>query len=167
MRPQDIAVLLKIIISPPNWMNKTIAEDLFLSPAEIGLSLQRSAMAELLDPSKRKVMRTALLEFLQYGLSRVFPAIKGPIAVGIPTTFSSPVMTVHFMSNQSSEKIVWASPDGNVRGETISPLYPGAVNAALKDPRLYELLSLVDVMRLGKIREKEIALKLLKEKFNT
>lgn len=164
MRPQDIVVLFKIIISNPNWMNKSISEDLFLSPAEISYSLQRSVFAELLDPSKRKVMRRAFLEFIQYGLPRVFPAIRGPIAIGIPTAFSSPVMSEYFMINQLNELVVWPYSEGKARGESIHPLYPNAVKAALKDPQLYELLALVDVMRMGKVREKEIAIKLLKEK---
>jgi hypothetical protein len=166
MRPQDIAVLLKIIISDSNWMSKAIAEDLFLSPSEISYSLQRSALAGLLDSSKRKVMRRTFLEFIQYGLPRVFPAMRGPIAIGIPTAFSSPVMSSYFMTNQLNEMVVWPYAEGAVRGETISPLYPNAVQAALKDQTLYELLSLADVMRMGKIREKEIALRLLEEKFS-
>ncbi|WP_149694956.1 hypothetical protein [Chitinophaga sp. CF418] len=167
MRPQDIAVLLKIIISPSNWMNKDIAEALLLSPAEISYSLQRSTLAELIDPSKRKVMRKTFLEFIRYGLPHVFPAIKGAIAVGIPTAFSSPVMSKHLMTNQSSEMVVWPYLEGQARGESIIPLYPNAVKAALRDPELYELFALVDTMRLGKVREKEIALNLLKEKFDT
>lgn len=147
-------------------MSKEIADGLFLSPAEISYSLQRSALAELLDFSKKKVMRKTFLEFIQYGLPRVFPAVKGPIAVGIPTAFSSPVMSAYFMTNQFNEMVVWPYADGQARGESINPLYPNAVKAALKSPELYELFSLVDVMRLGKVREKEIALKLLKEKFS-
>ncbi len=166
MRPQDIAVLLKIMISDADWMSKTIAADLFLSPAEVSYSLQRSALAELLDPLKRKVMRKGFLEFIQFGLPRVFPVIRGGISIGFPTAFSSPVMLPHLMTNEFNEVVVWAHAAGNARGETISPLYPNAVKAALKDQKIYELLSLVDVMRMGKVREKEIALRLLKEKFS-
>lgn len=165
MRPQDIVVLLKIIISDPSWMNKDLAEALLLSPAEISYSLQRSSLAELIDPSKRKVMRKTFLEFIQYGLSHVFPAIRGPIAKGVPTAFSAPLMSKHFMTNKNSEHIVWPYVEGTARGESIAPLYPNVVKAALKDQALYDLLALVDVMRLGKVREKEIALNLLKEKF--
>ncbi len=165
MRPQDIAVLLKIVISPSNWMNKDIAEALFLSPAEVSYSLQRSALAGLTDPSKRKIMKKTFLEFIRYGLPYVFPAIKGSIAAGVLTAFSSPVISKHFMTNKSSETVVWAYPEGEARGESIIPLYPNAVKAALKDPELYDLFALVDTLRLGKVREKEIALNLLKEKF--
>lgn len=167
MRPQDVAVLLKIIISPSEWMNKDIAEALLLSPAEVSYSLQRSALADLIDPSKRKVLRKTFLDFIRYGLPHVFPAIRGAIAVGVPTAFSSPIMSQHLMTNQLSDVVVWPYPEGEARGESISPLYPNAVNAALKDRELYDLFALVDTMRLGKVREKEIALNLLKEKFNT
>jgi hypothetical protein len=165
MRPQDVVVLLQIIISDPNWMNKDIAGALFMSASEVSYSLQRSALAELIDPSRRKVMRKTFLEFIQYGLPRVFPAIKGPIAIGLPTAYSSPIMSSYLMTNQFSEMIVWPYPEGEARGESINPLYPNAVKAALMNSKLYELLALVDVMRLGKVREKEIALNLLKEKF--
>ncbi|WP_123864747.1 hypothetical protein [Chitinophaga barathri] len=166
MRPQDIAVLIKIAVSQESLMNKDLATALHLSPAEIGYSLQRSAYARLIDLSKRKVMRNTFLEFIEYGLPVVFPAIKGPLAIGVPTAYSAPVMASYLMNNSSQEQIVWAHPDGTARGETISPLYPNAIVAALNDPELHNLLALVDVMRLGKVREKKIAIKLLSQKFD-
>ena len=164
MRPQDVVVLLKIAIAPYNWMGKDLATDLFLSPAEISYSLQRSAQTHLLDPSRKLVMRNTLLEFIQYGLPHAFPAVRGPLAVGIPTAYSSPAIASRLMMNDRTEKIVWAYPAGDARGEAISPLYPNAVKAALKDSELYELLALVDVMRIGRVREKEMAMILLKNK---
>lgn len=166
MRPQDIVILLKIIVSAPNWMNKGIADGLLLSPSEVGYSLQRSLLAGLIDSSKRKVMRKALEEFIQYGLARVFPARRGPVTIGVPTAFSSSIISAQLMTNEHNEVVVWPFAEGEVRGESINPLYPNAVKAALKDPELYEFLCLVEVMRIGKIREKEIALKLLREKFS-
>ena len=42
MRPQDIVVLLKIILlDKKDWQKKDLATELFLSPAEISLSLQQ------------------------------------------------------------------------------------------------------------------------------
>jgi hypothetical protein len=163
MRPHDIAVLLKIIITPGEWMNKDLSISLGISPAEIGNSLQRSMLAGLLDGSKKRVMRNALLDFIQYGLPFVFPAIKGPMARGIPTGYSAPIMSDNLMTN---EQIVWAYPKGTARGEVILPLYPNAVEAALGDRHLYDLLALLDVMRLGKVREREIGMKLLKQIFD-
>lgn len=155
MRPQDLAVLLKISISGNSWLNKDIAAALFISPAEVSYSLQRSAISGLIEPGKRKVMKLALLEFIQYGFPYVFPAIKGPIARGIPTAWSSPFMAKKIMSN---EQLVWPYAKGSVRGGSIIPLYPGAIDAALSDETFYHVLTLLDVMRIGKVREKEVAI---------
>ena len=101
-------------------------------------------------------MKSALLGCIKYGLPYVFPVIRGPLSVGIATAWSSSFMATKFSSN---EQLVWPYPKGNMRGSSIMPLYPGAVIAVQADPELYQLLTLVDVMRIGKIREKEIAIK--------
>ena len=43
------------------------------------------------------------------------------------------------------------------------PLYPSAPKAARKDPKLYELLALVDMLRLGRARERAMAEQQLNE----
>lgn len=162
MRPHDIAVLLKIIVSPEGWMHKNLADALKISQAEISYSLNRSMLAGLIDGSKRKVNRQALLEFLQYGLPYAFPAVKGPVMRGVPTAYAAPVMAGHVIT---TDPVVWAHPKGQARGESVVPLYPNAVEAALGDRELYDLLALVDVLRLGKVRERAHAVKLLKQNF--
>jgi len=57
--------------------------------------------------------------------------------------------------------LVWPHPEGKVRGESIEPLYPSAVDAARRDSRLYECLALVDALRIGRAREKKLAIDLL------
>lgn len=161
MRPQDIAVLLKIMTSPPGWMNKQLAEALLLSPAEVTYSLRRSAAAGLLDFSRKNVMQQPFLDFIKYGLPYVFPAVKGAVGLGVPTAYAAPVMSGQVAA--ATDKIVWPHLEGNAKGESIQPLYPNVVKAALKDQKLYDLLALVDVMRVGKVREKDAAMKLLRE----
>jgi len=156
MRPQDLAVLLKISVSDNNWLNKDLSKSLNISQSEISYSLQRSAIAGLIDGSKRKVMKDALLEFIVHGLPYVFPAVRGPVTVGIATAWSSPFMAEKFAS---TEQLVWPYPKGKVRGGSINPLYPGAIEAVQTDEQLYHLLALLDVMRIGKVREKEVAVR--------
>jgi hypothetical protein len=55
----------------------------------------------------------------------------------------------------SSEHYVWPTGKGNLRGHSIVPLYPSAIEAAQNDRKLYELLALVDALRVGRAREKE------------
>lgn len=163
MRPQDVAVLLKImVLQGRTWMKKDLAQQLFISPAEIGHSLNRSQLAGLIDPDQKKVLKKTFLEFLIHGFPYVFPVQAGGLTIGIPTAYSAPVLNKYIVSE---EKIVWPYPEGKVRGHAIAPLYKGAVKASLQDPEFYELLCLCDVLRVGRVREKQKAKELLEARF--
>jgi len=156
MKPQDVLLLLKISsLDNKPWRQKIIAEELSMSQSEISESVSRSKYAGLLDPKGKKVMRLALMEFIQYGLRYVFPQKPGPVVRGVTTAHSASPLKEHI---QSSEDYVWPYGKGTVRGHSIIPLYPSVPEAALKDKRLYELLVLVDALRVGRAREKEIAI---------
>ncbi len=163
MRPQDIVVLLKILCyDSHNWYNKDLANDLFLSTAEISNSLQRSASSGLIDTDKKKVRVQSLLDFLIYGIQYVFTQRPNNISRGIPTAHSHPFMRLQFSSDQL---YVWPDAESDEKGLSVQPLYPGVVNAAKKDEKLYLMLALIDVLRMGKTREKEVAITKLKELF--
>ncbi len=163
LKPQDIVVLLKILcFGQRNWMGKDLAQQLYLSPAEISHSLQRNANAGLLDIETKTVRSQALLELLRYGIPYIFPQRAGSVTRGLPTAHSHPFFKDKIVS---SEMYVWRDAESSIRGFGIEPLYPGAVNAAKQDSRLYLYLSLTDVLRIGKVREKEIAIDKLQEKF--
>lgn len=156
MRPQDIVILLKIIIKEREpWQNKDLAGELFLSPAEISLSLQRNAVAGLIDSEKKKVHRQTFMEFLEYGFHVVFPVKPGGITRGLPTAHSHPFMQQYFKSDRP---YVWPDIMGNEIGESIIPLYDNVVKAAQLDQNLYKMLALLDVIRVGKTRELRVAL---------
>ena len=159
MRPQDVAILLKILLcGEQSWMKKDLAADLFLSPAEVGHSLNRSELAGLVDPGQKKVLKRAFLEFLFHGFAYVFPVRPGSITVGIPTAYSAPVMKDYIVS---SEPVVWLYAKGKTKGQSIEPLYKGAIEASRKDPLFYDILCLCDALRIGRLREKEQAKKIL------
>ncbi|RYZ27694.1 MAG: hypothetical protein EOP49_42100 [Sphingobacteriales bacterium] len=163
MRPQDIVVLLKIIsLNGETWMNKELAAALFLSPAEISNSLHRSTISGLLDADRCRVRLQSLIEFLNYGLPYVFPQMPGGMAKGMPTGHSHDYLKDKIIT---SETLVWPDAENNHRGFSVQPLYPGAVRAAKSDARLYLYLALTDVLRMGKVREKALALEKLKEEF--
>lgn len=152
MRPQDVAVLLKIVaLGREPWLARDLALSLCLSPAEVSNSLKRSAVAGLLDTARRKVSNVALLEFLRFGLPYVFPQRPGGMVRGLPTAHAAPPLSAKFLSD---EPYVWPSAKGTSKGQSITPLYPGAVEASLEDPALYELLALADALRVGRTRER-------------
>ena len=162
MRPHDIVVLLKIISMQDNWLNKDLANSLFISSSEISESLNRSMIARLVSPDKKKVFKNALLKFIENGLSFVFPAAPGAIVRGIPTAHSAPVLKEFILAE---DVYVWPSPDGRAKGQAIAPLYPNQVQAVLHDEKLYDMLALIDSVRVGKVREAEKALELLRQYF--
>lgn len=161
MRPQDVVVLLKLIAGgEKKWEQNALAEELELSQAEISQSLSRSKYCGLLDHSKKCVMRNALYDFIVYGLKYVFPQQPGAVVRGIATAHSAYPLNEFI---QSEEKYVWPSATGNIRGQTVFPLYPNQVKAVKKDARLYELCALLDAIRVGKSREVELAKNELKK----
>lgn len=160
--PQDIVILLKIIaLGNTAWLQNSLAESLRISQSEVSKSLMRSKYAGFLDASSKKVSRLALMEFLQYGIRYAFPQQPGALVRGVPTAHSaSPLNSVI----QSGEHYVWASGTGTLRGQSILPLYPSVVAAIKEDAVLYELLALIDAIRVGRAREKELAIQELKKR---
>jgi hypothetical protein len=162
MSPLDVVVLLKIIsLGDQSWTQITLADTLFMSQSEISKSMSRSKYAGLLDTSGKNVRRLALMEFLQYGITYVYPQQLGPVVRGVPTAHSAAPLNEVI---QSTEPYVWPSGKSNLRGQSIVPLYPTVVDAIKIDPKLHELLALVDAVRVGKAREKELAITELKKR---
>lgn len=162
MSPLDVVVLLKIIsMGNQLWNQKPLAEALFMSQSEISKSFKRSKYAGLLDSTGKNVRKLALMEFLQYGIAYVYPMQPGAIVRGIPTAHSAAPLRELI---QSAEPYVWPSGKGTLRGQSIVPLYPSVVDAVQNDSKLHELLALVDSLRVGKAREKELAIAELKKR---
>lgn len=106
-------------------------------------------------------MKLSLFEFIVYGIRYVFPEHPGAMVRGIPTSHSAPPLNKLFSENDA---YVWPSAKGTVRGQAINPLYPSVLIATEKDEKLYELLTLIDAVRVGKAREKELATKELEKR---
>ena len=163
MKAQDVLLLLKIIsVDDANWNQKPIAEALCLSQSEVSEAVGRCKFAGLLSPNGKTVMKLALLEFLQYGLRYVFPQQPGAVVRGVPTSHSASPLKEQI---QSSEDYVLPYGKGSVRGHSIVPLYPSVPEAALKDTKLHQMLALVDALRVGRVRERELAIVELKKRF--
>jgi len=54
---------------------------------------------------------------------------------------------------------VWPDLHNKERGLAIEPLYSNQVKACKKDDKLYKLLALIDVIRVGRVREISVAVK--------
>lgn len=161
MRPQDVVILLKIIAKGDRkWQNKDLVHELYISGSEISKSLARSEFAGLIGHDRRNVFRQSLMEFIQYGLHYVFPAQPGGMSNGILTGHSHPVIAERF---HPEFKYVWPDATSYDRGLSIQPLYSTVVKAVKEDAVLYKLLAMIDVIRVGRVREMKLAIDELKK----
>jgi hypothetical protein len=165
LKPQDVLVVLKLAAHPEaDWSYPKLAADLSMSASEVHSSVRRAARSGLLlDNERHTANRKALLEFLVHGIKYVFPAERGVFTRGLPTAHAASPLKEQFAPNDEPPP-VWPDPEGPVRGQELEPLYRSVPKAARGDQRLYELLALVDAVRGGRARERELAVKELRNR---
>ena len=98
-----------------------------------------------------------------HGLKYVFPARLGGPSRGVPTAWAAPILADRIVSSET-DRPVWPHGDGKARGPSVTPLYESAPDAAMRDPKLYELLALVDAIRLGGARDRKVATAVLEKR---
>lgn len=165
IKAQDILVLLKLVTQRDEpWTYNCLAAELDLSPSQLHAAVRRaieSGLALERDGRVRVITRN-LEEFLVHALRYISVPERGPKSRGMATLTSAPPFTALFLEDE--EPIVWPDPSGDVRGESLEPIYKSAPAAARRDPKLYELLVIADALRAGRARERQAASKELKKK---
>ncbi len=167
LKPQDIVVVLKYVaLGKRRASFSTIAHELAMSPSEVHAATKRAEKAGLLSNRADGMFPVLqnLEEFVVHGLPYVFVPERAGLARGILTGFSAPVLKAQSAGIvRPRVPYVWPSAEGNSRGEAISPLYKSVPHAVKEDDGLYALLALVDVLRIGRARERQLAVEILKD----
>ncbi|MFO8040448.1 hypothetical protein E1H12_10970 [Geitlerinema sp. P-1104] len=163
LKPQDVVILLKVHCWQGDWTYEQLALSLKTSTSVVYESLKRCEVSRLYHRNHRQVMREALLEFLVHGVKYVFPATVGNLKRGIPTAHSAELLKSLLVVSEPMP-YVWAFSRGKVKGQEIKPLYKQLPEIIGNDRRFYELVCLVDALRIGKVREQELAITVLKER---
>ena len=165
LRPLDIVVLLKLSLMEGRPPYLQLAQELHLYPSEVYTSLKRARLSHLVQGQKKedRLNRSALLEFLLHGVRYAFPAEIGAMTRGVPTAYAAPPLEQSIVSGGEPPP-VWPYAGGAVRGYSFAPLHKNVPLAALEDPNLYELLALVDALRNGRARERDLAARALKKR---
>ena len=166
MRPQDVVILLKMVtLHDKNWTFSKIANSLQISESEVSYAMERNVAAGLVSSDKTRINKLALRDFLIYGLKYVFPPQPGSTTRGIVTAHSAPPVNQYITEN--GDNYVWKYYKGTKRGNSIVPLYEKIPMIVENQPELYEFLTIIDTIRIGKKREIEIAINELDKKLNT
>jgi len=162
LKPQDVFIIIKLVaISHDQWSYASLASDLYISTSEAHAGIKRAINAHLLDPQGKHPLRNSLEEFLIHGVKYAFPPDHGGLTRGIATGYAGPPLK-NMITQPAELPPVWPDPEGDTRGYEFSPLYKSVPKAVKKDNNLYELLTLVDAIRDGRARERELAIKELR-----
>ena len=154
LKPQDLVAALKLAVGP-SLTYPQLAVALSLSLSEAHGAVKRAQAAGLLL-SDRQPNRPAILEFVVHGVRYAFPPVRGGITRGMPTAHAA-LPLVEFIVQDNDPVPVWPDPQGEARGASFKPLYRGAPKAARGDGKLYQCLSLIDALRGGRARERNLA----------
>ncbi len=164
LKPQEIYILFAIANSHEEWTFESLGAELTLAPSQVFKSLERAEQAQLYVKARRRVIRRNLLEFVVHGLRYAFPATVGPIQRGFAADWRAPGLG-EFMVSDSEDSFVWPHPQGTHRGQAIAPLHESLPAFAVQDPRLHAQYALVELLRVGGARERQVAAELLENRF--
>lgn len=158
LRSQDILVLAKLLAyAGPRPAMATMAGALSISSSEVHGALGRLARARLISAEGSRPLTANIEEFLLHGIKYMFPVSRGGPAVGLVTAHAALAQASGAASRSGAAPAsdagnadvpsVWPFEGGNDRGLALEPIYRTAPAAALRDPALYELLAVIDVLR--------------------
>lgn len=164
IKSQDILIVLYLLTQPNGWIQADVAKNLMLSPAEVSNSMNRCVASGFVNAEKNRVNKLAFREFLIGGLKYAFPAEISTKVRGIATAHSASPITERIAEGE--DIYVWSYYLGTRRGYGVKPLYKSVPKIAAQNPALYELLVIADTLRIGKVREVEIAIEELDKRLN-
>lgn len=164
LRPLDIPVALYLAIFP-GAPYSDLAHDLQISVSTAHYAVKRliySGLARQTLEANRVVNVAALLEFLEHGIRYAFPTHRQRPRRGVPTAHAAPVLQKYL--DAEIDPVVWPTVRGKTVGAAVEPLLESAPELTERCPQVYDLLTLVDALRIGTARDREIASRILKER---
>jgi hypothetical protein len=160
----DIVVLLELLRRPAGgWTVRSLAMDLRLPSASVQRSLERLGATPAYDAGRRRVSMWGCTELFEHALRFIAPVVRGGETRGLATSWAAPPLSQH-LAAVDELPLVWPDPLGEQRGLEIQPLHPAVVSLARADPEMYELLALIDGLRVGDTRTRKLAAELLRER---
>lgn len=165
LKPQDLVVALKVLTKGKDkWNQRELAQSLGMSLSEVNGAIRRAIQAGLMIGGESKnqapqAVPYALQEFIKHGVRYSFPVERGSITRGIPSGTVGAQLEGEVSKLKENEIPVWPSSQGKVRGVGIKPLYRSIPDVVEKEENkdLYCMLSLVDMIRDGRARERNLA----------
>jgi hypothetical protein len=168
LRPVDLVVAVKLATNRGReFVLSTLAEELGLAVSVVHGSIRRCELARLVSRSAGSIraIRAAVKEFAVHGAKYAFPAAVGPLGRGTPTSVGGPSLAGHFDPSKLFAP-VWPDANGEAWGPTVIPLHSSVPAAARRDSAFYDFMTLLDAVRMGAARERELAIAAIEEQLS-
>ena len=144
----DVLILLKLAVKDErDWTQPQVAGELLVSQSVVSRALRSAESVGLYSPVRKRVNARRLAEALIHGARYFLAAKRGGEVRGMRTAWAAPPLSAE-LSGTDLLPPVWPDADGETRGLSLEPLHPNVPEAARRDPKLYELLALLDVLRM-------------------
>lgn len=153
LKPVDLTVIAYLATGPSEWTQTSVAHAMGISQSNVHRALRQLRQSQLLSAEDRPQVRP-LRDLVVHAVRHVYPAELGPPLRGVPTAHSAPMLSDMV---QSSTVFVWPSDRGSSMGTSVSPLHDRVADIALGNPSFYKLMALIDVFRVGRLRERREA----------
>ena len=169
LKGQDIALVIKLLLKQKancSTEHAKLAFELFISQSEVSKGMVRLERAKLISrysDQSIEVHKHALSEMLIHGLKYFMVADLNLPKRGVVTAHSFPSIKKLMVSD---EEYVWPFDEGNQKGIALSPLYKTLPNAIYRtsDDEFHEVMSALDLLRIGGCREVKTASDILENK---
>ena len=151
LKPIDLTVLafLRTELRDVAWTQVQVASGLQIAQSAVHRALQQLDLSGLKGRPDRP-----LRDLLVHAVRHVYPPVLGAPTGGLPTASGHPALTGYL---PATEAFIWPLDTGEGHGTALQPLHPCVPAAARSHPRFYELMALIDVLRVGRVRERATA----------
>jgi hypothetical protein len=155
LKPQDVLVALALAAGGPLRF-EALAKLTGQAISQTHASVKRLEKSRLVN-ADRSVNRPNLAEFLIHGVRYLLPPVSLGVLTGMPTAGAAPALQSMSFPMPDAAPWVWPADDGDVRGIGLEPICASAPVAAKNHEGLYRLLALVDALRVGAARDRQLA----------
>jgi hypothetical protein len=157
VKASDIYVLGGMLVHGGDWTFRSLADRLQVPHPVVQRALSRAQAAGLYSAERREVHSLHWEEFALHALHFVAPGKLGALVPGVPAAWAAEPMASAIRSSGEDLPPVWPYARGRVRGQAFDPLHPAAPGAVEGWPELGEILALLDSLRAGDPRVRQVA----------
>jgi hypothetical protein len=157
IKDSDAYVLGGLLAHDGPWSYRLLAERLCVPHAVVQRALSRTEDAGLYSTPRRRVHLPHFEEFAIHALRFLAPARLGALTRGVPAAWAAAPMNGAISSSGEEPPPVWPYGHGQVRGQALEPLHRAAPEAIKEWSDLGEVLVLLDSLRVGDARVRNVA----------